>query len=196
MGSQKNKHEDPQLEGKAPIKAAALAVLLEAPGHGYDVARRINRRMGISWDVNEKHIYSILKQLEKAGLVRSAEGSTREPPYWRRVYYPTDRAEQARREWLTTPPAMTIVRADIHARLAFSTEEDAPELLRALDRYRSDLLEAIEENAATATPKVSWLGRVICLSRSAVEKRLEAELEWIGEAHRELEGALAKRSER
>jgi hypothetical protein len=37
-----------RLEAKAPVKAAALAVLLEAPGHGYDVAQRINRRMG-SW---------------------------------------------------------------------------------------------------------------------------------------------------
>jgi DNA-binding PadR family transcriptional regulator len=196
MGSQKNKQDEPQLEGRFPVKAAALAVLLEAPGHGYDVARRINRRMGISWDVNEKHIYSILKQLEKAGLACSVEGSTQDPPYWRRVYFPTEKAEQARREWLSTPPAMSIVRADIHARFAFSNEADAPDLLSALERYRSDLLEAIEENAVTETPKVSWLGRVISLSRSAVDKRLKAEIEWIGEARRELEGVIAERSSR
>src|SRR6202161_3433974 len=196
MGSQKNQQEEPQLEGKSPVKAAALAVLLEAPGHGYDVARRINRRMGNSWDVNEKHIYSILKQLERAGLVRSEEGSTQDPPYWRRVYHPTDRAEQARREWLATPPEMSFVRSDIHARFAFSSEADAPELLGALDRYRNDLLEAIEANAETETPRVSWLGRVISLSRLAVDQRLKPELEWIGEAHRELEGVIAERSTR
>lgn len=39
---------------RSPIKAAALSVLLERPGHGYDVAQRINMRLGPSWQLEAK----------------------------------------------------------------------------------------------------------------------------------------------
>jgi DNA-binding PadR family transcriptional regulator len=180
------------VEGRSPVKAAALAVLLEGPTYGYDVAKRINRRMGASWHVQAKHIYPVLKQLEEAGLVRSEEREIDDPPYSRRFYHPTDLAVQARRDWLITPPATSILRADIHARLAFSFDEDIPELLRALNELRVDLIEEIEENAETETPRASWLGTIMSLYRSAVDKRLKAEVEWVGEACRALEEVVAE----
>jgi DNA-binding PadR family transcriptional regulator len=184
------------VEGRSPVKAAALAVLLERPTYGYDVAKQINRRMGASWHVQEKHIYSVLKSLEADGLVRSERRPIDGPPYWRRFYHPTDEAVRARQEWLITPPAGSILRADIHARLAFSSDEDIPELLRALSQWRVDLLEEIEENAETETPRVSWLGTIMSLYRSAVDKRLKAEVEWVGEACRALEEAVAEQPPR
>jgi DNA-binding PadR family transcriptional regulator len=180
------------VEGRSPIKAAALAVLLESPTYGYEVAKRINRRMGASWHVQAKHIYPVLKQLEADGLVRSESRPIDGPPYSRQFFYPTDRAVRARHEWLTTPPAASVMRADIHARLAFSTQEEIPELLRGLNEWRVDLLEEVEENVETETPRVSWLGTIMSLYRSAVDKRLKAELEWVGEACRALEEAIAE----
>ena len=183
------------VEGRSPVKAAALAVLLEGPTYGYDVAKRINRRMGASWHVQAKHIYPVLKQLEEAGLARSEEREIDDPPYSRRIYHPTDQAVRARRDWLVTPPAASVLRADIHARLAFSSDEDIPELLRALNELRVDLIEEIEENAETETPRVSWLGTTMSLYRSAVDKRLKAEVEWVGEACRALEEVVAEQRE-
>lgn len=176
----------------SPVKAAALAVLLDSPTYGYEVARRINRRMGPSWHVQAKHIYKVLEQLERAGLVWHENRPIDDPPYSRRFFHPTDEALQARHEWLTTPPAGSIVRADIHARLAFSTEQEIPELLGALDALRVDLLEEIEENAEAETPRVSWLGTVMSLQRSGVDKRLRAEIKWVGEACRALEQVLSE----
>ncbi len=187
------KHKSASLvEGRSPVKAATLAVLLEGPTYGYEVAKRINRRMGSSWHVQQKHIYTVLKQLEDAGLVRSERRSIDDPPYWRRFYHPTEEAIRARREWLVTPPAGSVLRADIHARLAFSCDEDIPELLRALQEWRVELLGEIENNAATETPRVSWLGTIMSLYRSAVDKRLKAEVEWVGEACRTLEEVAAE----
>lgn len=185
-----------RLEGKAPIKAAALAALLEAPGHGYDVAKRINRRMGV-WAVDPKRIYEPLKQLEKVGLVWSRNEPIPEPPGFRKVYHPTDAAQQARDDWFGSPPAMSVLRADIHARLAFSTPEDAPMLLRAPHEYRADLLEAIEQNAVTwAAPKESWLGFVIEHLRTEVDKQCEAEIEWVNNVRVDLEERMSGRSAR
>jgi DNA-binding PadR family transcriptional regulator len=171
----------PRLDAKAPIKSAALAILLEKPGHGYDVAKRINRRMG-SWHIEAKHIYEPLKQLERGGLVWSRKEPIPEPPGYRKVYYPTEAAKQARKGWFGSPPAMSVLRADIHARVAFSKEEDAPELLRALSEYRADLLEAIEENEASwAAPKGSWDGFVLDYLRAEVDKQTQGEIEWVNE---------------
>ncbi|MGH2855085.1 MAG: PadR family transcriptional regulator, partial [Solirubrobacteraceae bacterium] len=181
----RQQQEGPQpgrLEGKAPIKAAALAVLLEAPGHGYDVATRINRRMGPG-TIDPKHIYESLKQLEVAQLVRLEKEPIPEPPGFRKVYYPTAAARQAKRDWFRSPPALGVLRADIHVRVACSEEEDAPELLRALKVYREDLLEAIEENATMtwAAPLHTWLGFVISHLRAEVDKQLQAEIEWVND---------------
>ncbi len=184
------------LGGKSPVRAAVLAVLIEAPGHGWDVARRASRRMGSSWRLDAKHIYPYLKRLEADGLVRSERESSERPPYLLDVYYPTEKAEQARREWLATPPSSGIIRTDLQVRLAFSSEEDIPDLLRALAERRIDILEEIEENAACETARVSYVGTIIGLQCSSVDKRLKAEVEWIDEASQELEALREKQPRR
>jgi DNA-binding PadR family transcriptional regulator len=187
---------DAALIGRSPVQAAALAVLLEAPGYGWDVARRVNRRVGPSWRLSEKHIYPVLEKLEADGLVRSVEERFERKPYLRAVYHPTERAEQVRRGWLVTPLVRTAIRTDLQARLVFSTERDIPDLLRALEDCRMDILEEIEGNAASETPRVSYMGTTMSLYRSGVDKLLKAEMEWIEEAIRELQALLPVRSGR
>ncbi len=195
----RQRQEEPQpgrLEGKAPIKAAVLAVLLEGPGHGYDVARRVNQRMG-TWAINPKHIYQPLKQLEGAGLVRSEVVPSPEPPGYSTIYYPTEAARKARDDWFGSRPAMGVLRADIHTRIAFSTEEDTPVLLRALAEYRAELLEAIEENTLTwAAPEESWLGFVLGHLRAEVDQRCKAEIEWVNVISADLKERISGRPAR
>lgn len=182
----------PHLDGKAPIKAAAFAVLLDEPGlHGYKVATRINKLLG--WAIDPKHIYEPLKQLESSKLIWSRTESIDKPPGYRRLYYPTAEAKQAREGWFAGPPAISVLRADIHARLAFSSEADAPDLLRALAEYREDLLEAIELNAiAWAAPKESWLGFTLGHLRGRVDRQCEAEIAWVNELVKDVEERTGK----
>jgi DNA-binding PadR family transcriptional regulator len=179
--------KETKLGGKSPIRVAVLAALIEAPAHGWDVARRANLRMGSAWRVDPKHIYPYLDRLEADGLVRSEQKTFKRAPYVRDVYYPTEKGKQARCEWLAARPKTNAVRSELHVRLGFSTEEDIPDLLRALAERRLDVLEEIEENAACDTPRVSYVGAVISLQCSAVDRRLTAEREWIDEACSELE---------
>ena len=190
---QKGRPSPGRLEGKAPIKAAVVGVLLEAPGHGYDVAKRVNQRMGV-WAVDPKRIYEPLKQLEDAKLVWSREEPIPRPPGFRKVYYPTDAARGARDDWFGSPPALSVMRADIHARLAFSKEEDAPVLLRAFNEYREDLLAAIEENAVTwAAPRGSWLEFAVSHLRDEIDKQLKGEIEWVSGVRVDLQEIIAGR---
>ena len=181
------------LDGKSPIRAAILAALIEAPGHGWDVARRASLRMGSSWGVDAKHVYPYLKRLLKDELIRVEREPSDRPPYMLDVYYPTEKGKKARQAWLAAPPQTKVVRGDLNVRLGFSTEEDIPDVLRALEERRLDLLEEMEENAERETPRVSFVGIVISLQCAAVEKRLRAETEWIEEAQLELEARREKR---
>lgn len=182
------------LDGKSPIRAAVLATVIEDPGHGWDVARRATRRMGSSWRVESKHIYGYLERLEREGLVRSQKERFERPPYIRDVYYATVQGEDARQEWLSAPLSTGVMRTDLEVRLGFSSERDIPDLLRALAERREMILEEIEENASSATVRVSYLATIINLQRSSVDKRLKAEMEWIEEAQRELGAQREKRS--
>ena len=48
-----------------------LAVLAEAPGHGYELARRVATRSVGHLDVPEGSLYPALHRLEQAGMVSS-----------------------------------------------------------------------------------------------------------------------------
>jgi len=78
-----------------------LAVLADAPGHGYELSQRLTQRSGGELGVQEGSLYPALHRLERAGLVESswsADGGRR-----RRVYRLTPAGRramrQSRREW-------------------------------------------------------------------------------------------------
>jgi transcriptional regulator len=49
-----------------------LAVLADAPGHGYELSRRLTARSGGELEVPEGSLYPALHRLERGGLVASA----------------------------------------------------------------------------------------------------------------------------
>src|SRR6478752_2734664 len=53
------------------VDALLLAVLAEAPGHGYELNQRLLTRSGGELDVNEGSLYPALHRLERRGLVES-----------------------------------------------------------------------------------------------------------------------------
>jgi DNA-binding PadR family transcriptional regulator len=189
----------PGLGDRSPLPAAVLAAVLESPGHCYQIASRLRWQLGPSWRIHAKHIQRILGSLERKGLVWSEEvtakaGSKakRSSDRDKRVYHPTRAAVEAWERWNQAPATLSLVRADMHARLVFSKPEEAPQLLVTLDQYEQDLLEALEDNNAPDVSPVSWQGRMIGNARASVASRLNAERAWIGEARRDIEDFLAE----
>src|SRR4029077_20476671 len=78
---------------RGDIRTAVLAVLTEAPGHGYDVMQNLEDKSGGAWRPSPGSVYSTLQLLEDEGLVRSTERDGK------RVFEITDagRAEAADR---------------------------------------------------------------------------------------------------
>ena len=70
--------------GRGDIRAAILALLAEAPKHGYQIIREIAERSEGAWTPSPGSVYPTLQQLTDEGLVRSDETEGK------RVYELTD----------------------------------------------------------------------------------------------------------
>ena len=91
-----------------------LAVLADAPGHGYELSQRLTQRSGGELGVHEGSLYPALHRLERGGLVEStwSTGEGRR----RRVYRLTSAGrravKQSRQEWRTFATAVDRVLGD------------------------------------------------------------------------------------
>jgi DNA-binding PadR family transcriptional regulator len=157
------------------LQQAVLALVLERRGYGYDLAQRLEQRVGPAWRLNPSAVYPALDQLERAGLVTGAarpRGTHRSP---RVVYSATPAGAAARDAWLAatgTPPEP--VRSELHLRLAFAREADRAPLLAELAAHEQAceaLLTRYAERASAASAST--------LIDAAVVGRLRAELEAI-----------------
>src|SRR5206468_9663905 len=95
---------------KGALDAAALAVVAERDGYGYDVVRRL-RAAGLA-DVGDASVYGTLRRLYRAGALTSYVMPSDEGPP-RRYYGITERGRaqlaEARAVWRDFSGALTIL---------------------------------------------------------------------------------------
>ena len=75
------------MRGSSPLKGAILGLVLERPGHGYDLGARLRARLGPSWAIDPKRLYRMLDQLERASLISGAVESDPDNPRLQRTVY-------------------------------------------------------------------------------------------------------------
>ena len=166
------------MRGSSELKGPLLALLLERPGHTYDLAGRLYRRLGPAWQIESVDLYPMLERFEKMGLASSYKTDSKRSPLRIRVYEPTEQTHSAVVEWMKSPLPSEPVRGAVWARIAFSEPEDAPRLLQVLDEYQRTCFRFLEE-AKERYPVDTWRGMEMELARRGANLRIEAELEWI-----------------
>jgi DNA-binding PadR family transcriptional regulator len=166
------------MRGSSPLKGAILGLVLERPGHGYDLGARLGARLGPSWAIDPKRLYRMLDQLERAGLIAGAvERDPDNSRQQRTVYSATERAPIALRQWLETLEPREPTRVEIQAKIAAAREEDAPQLLQALTQYELECIE-LRRQSGLPLPVRSWMGLVMDIVREASTAQLDAEIVW------------------
>jgi DNA-binding PadR family transcriptional regulator len=163
----------------ASLRGVLLGLVLERPGHSYDLANRLVARLGETWRINQTDVYRLLKQLEDGGQVRSSE----EPRPGRQrgthpVYFPTDSAEEALALWMETLVPMGPVRVALQAKLAVARAEDVPRLLVALRQYERECLDLSRATPAAPGGLRSWKALFMDCTREAVDGQLRQEIAW------------------
>ncbi|MCP2623963.1 PadR family transcriptional regulator [Mycolicibacterium smegmatis] len=81
------------------LRMAALGLLVQQPGSGYDLLRRFEKSMANVWPATQSQLYGELNKLAAAGLIEvSAVG-----PRGRKEYRATDAGRAELLRWITNP---------------------------------------------------------------------------------------------
>jgi DNA-binding PadR family transcriptional regulator len=161
----------------APLRGALLGLVLEQPGHGGELAARLERRLGEHWRLDPTDIYRLLARLEEDGLL--AAGREEGHLAKRVVYHPTDTTEDALTLWLETLVPREPTRSALQAKIAAARgERDARLLLRALEAHERECLDLARLVPPANGSASTWKGLCVECLRDGVWRQLQSEIEW------------------
>ena len=160
------------------VKFGLLALLDEAPSHGYNLKTTFERRTGGSWAINIGQVYTTIQRLERDGLVEAIDSTHADDD--RREYRitPPGRAQLA--SWFENPVVAEAPARDeltIKVLLAVAAGDvDVTALLQRQRRASIEQLQAYTRRKAKADPAhdVAFL-----ILLDALIFRAEAEIRWL-----------------
>jgi DNA-binding PadR family transcriptional regulator len=182
-------------------KNAVLGLVIERPGYGYDLARRLQERFGSS-GFAPTGVYSALDQLSSEALVRSAGSradAANERAAPRTIYEATSKGVDHFEEWMLGCSSLAPVRDELYMKIALSKPHNLPrliELAREQERVCLVRLDGLRQPPAGAqgAPR-AWSDVAVLLVRDAEIKQLQARVEWLQKARAimdKLNGAHAR----
>lgn len=179
-------------------KHALLGLLLDRPEYPYQLAERLQERLGPAWKVNSGQLYQTVKALEREGLIERVQGAAgaRED---RHVFQVTDEGvHEFERFFADTPEAVRLCRRPLLLKITFAGPQRLPEALEKVDAYERQCAQRLKEIAHMREelppdgPLVRADRLLLRLSLSADIFQLEGELRWTRHA-REMLSWLAGR---
>lgn len=81
------------------LRIAALGLLAQQPGSGYDLLRHFEKSMANVWPATQSQLYGELNKLAAAGLIEVSNIG----PRGRKEYRITDAGREELRRWVTNP---------------------------------------------------------------------------------------------
>lgn len=171
-------------------KHAVLGLVIERPGHGYDLARRLRERFGSS-GFAPTGVYSALDQLSAESLVRatgSLAGGTAERAAPRTIYEATDRGRERFDRWIRSNTSLAHVRDELNMKFVLSRPQDVPALIEQASAQERDCMARLEElkrlagRGARRSGALPWPEVAELLVRDAEFRQLQARIEWLQRA--------------
>jgi DNA-binding PadR family transcriptional regulator len=168
-------------------KNAVLGLVIERPGYGYDLARRLQERFGSS-GFAPTGVYSALDQLSSDALVRSVgsrtdTGNERAAP--RTIYEATPKGVDHFEEWMLGCSSLAPVRDELYMKIALSKPHNLSRLIELARSQEEDCLARLHSLRQPAGPHGglrAWSEVAVLLVRDAEIKQLQARVEWLQKA--------------
>lgn len=176
-----------------PLRGALLALLLERPGHGGDLANRLAGRLGETWRLDTNDVYRLLEQLERRGLaVSRAEPMRNDHHRTHLVFHPTAETAEALTLWMRTPLPRGPVRLGLQAKLSVARRQDAQCLLEALEAYERECLLLSRLVGPSDGQAVSWAALCRDCTREVVRAQLQIEVDWAVRTRQRINAFLSR----
>jgi DNA-binding PadR family transcriptional regulator len=170
-------------------KNAVLGLVIERPGYGYDLARRLEERFGSS-GFAPTGVYSALDQLRSEALVcsagsRAAETNERGAP--RTIYEATSKGVDRFEEWMLRSSSPAPVRDELYMKIALSKPHNLPRLMELARAQEENCMARMEELKRPLPTRSrngtrSWPEVAVLLVRDAEIRQLQARIEWLQKA--------------
>lgn len=189
-------------------KHAVLGLVIERPGYGYDLARRLQDRFGSS-GFALTGVYSALDQLSADQLVRNAGSRTagsNERAAPRTIYEATPKGMDHFEEWMLGSSSLAPVRDELYMKIALSKPHNLSQLIELARAQEEECLARLERLKLPAArsrgaPR-AWPEVAVLLVRDAEIKQLQARIEWLQKARvvmdklNDVQGRSAARGDR
>ena len=168
------------------MKYAVLGLLIERRAYGYDLANRLQERLGPGFRAAFGAVYVSLDQLAKEELV--AESRRVQVGRQVKVYYEaTDAGVERFGRWIREPVAREPVRGELYLKLAVARDEDLGTLRDELQRLEQETLAELErceraladDDGDGGGEPLRWEEAARWLADAAVAERLRGELRWL-----------------
>jgi DNA-binding PadR family transcriptional regulator len=160
------------------VRYGLLALLDEAPSHGYQLKTAFERRTGGNWALNIGQVYTTIQRLERDGFVESVDGGATDDD--RREYRITTTGRAQLAEWFDHPVVAEAPARDeltIKVLLAVAAGDiDVTALLQRQRRASVEQLQAYTRRKAKADPKQDAAFLILL---DALIFRTEAEIRWL-----------------
>jgi len=155
------------------------------PTHGHEIMRTLRESHADQWvELSEKHVYYILRKLDRDGLVAATEERIGNLPA-RKVYAITDSGRTALAEMMAADNLVhTLAYSDfdvVLGMLCYTDALDDAAKSHVLDRREAELERRLSElvsegSASVLVAETSGFPRLIL---AKIERTVRAELEWV-----------------
>jgi DNA-binding PadR family transcriptional regulator len=178
-------------------KHALLGLLLDRSAYPYELADRLQHRLGPAWRVNSGQLYQLVTGLERDGLIERVEHSFEHED--RHVFAITDAGVGEFERWFEQAAGpVRLCRRPLLVKITFAGPHRLSEALAQVDAYELECAQRLREIAQLreGLPEDGPLVRadhlLLRLNLSADLLQLEGELRWARHA-REMLSWLANR---
>lgn len=180
------------------IKYAVLGLLIERRGYGYDLANRLQERLGPGFRAVSGAVYVSLDQLAKDALATEAERIQIGRQV--KVYYEATAAGHERfARWMEQRPSREPLRGELYLKLAVARGEHLLTLRAELERLERECLTELQDQTRSMRlaseahgEAVPWDVAVRWMTDSAVLERLHGDLRWTRMALKTIKSASAQ----
>jgi DNA-binding PadR family transcriptional regulator len=180
-------------------KHALLGLLLHRSAYPYELADRLQSRLGPTWAINSGQLYQTIQRMEKDGLIERAGGPA-EGRADRHIFAITEDGAKEFERWFDESTSVArLSRRPLLVKITLAGPERLRNALDQIDAYELDCAARLKDLARMKERAVPGEGPhvradhvLLRLNLSADVFQLEGELRWARHAHEMISWLLGR----